>query len=186
MLLMAIKNQQTLILKKIPSKYLKADAEHSVMALLETDDPILYLLETDEPLTSNFHELSAELIQQLSTSKKITRKSENSLGETNECDHISDEEIGSDGETLISSADLEDEEDIPDLDDDWLFNNSGSPQNRSSITIKEHGAIVLGYSVRHNCIGEAIKDLLKLTNIHAPESSHTFNSTDKLRNAIGK
>ena len=84
---------------------------------------------------------------------KITRKSETSLRETSEYDHISDEEIDSDDAQATSAE--EDEEDIPDLDDDWLlFNKSG--QNRSSMTIKENVAIVLGYSVCHNCTGEAI------------------------------
>ena len=84
---------------------------------------------------------------------KNTRKSETSLRETSEYDHISDEEIDSDDAQVTSGE--EDEEDIPDLDDDWLlFNKNG--QNRSSMTIKENVAIVLGYSVCHNCTGEAI------------------------------
>ena len=165
-----------------PGKYLKADAEHLDMALLETDDSIVCSPASKQPLTFSSHELSAELIQQLSTSEKNTRKGEMSLGETNEYDHISDEETDSD-DAQVTSAEA-DEEDIPDLDDDWLFNNSG--QNRSSITIKEHGAIVLIYSVRHNCTGEAIKDLLKLINVHVTENSHTFSSTDTLKNAIGE
>ena len=32
-------------------------------------------------------------------------------------------------------------------------------------------------SICHNCKVEAIKDLLKLINIHVPENSHKFNST---------
>ena len=165
-----------------PSKYFKADGEHSDMALLETDDSILCSPASKQPLTFNFHELSADIIQQLPTSEKNTRKNKTSLGETDKYDHISDEEIDSDDAKATSAE--EDEEDIPDLDDDWLFNNSG--QNCSNITTKEHGTIGLVYSVRHKNTGQAIKDLLKLINIHVPENSHTFNSTDTLRNVIGK
>ena len=67
-----------------PSKYFKADAEHSDMALLETDDSTVCSPASKQPLTFNFHdEISAELIQQLSTSEKNTRKNETTLGETN-------------------------------------------------------------------------------------------------------
>ena len=58
----------------------------------------------------------------MSTSEKNTRKNETSLGETSEYDHVSDEEIASD-DAQVTTAE-EDEVDIPDLDDDWLFNNS--------------------------------------------------------------
>ena len=106
-----------------PSKYFKADAEHSDMALLETDDTIVCRPASKQPLTFNFHdEISAELIQQLSTSEKNTRKNKTSLGETSEYDHVSDEEIDSNNAQVTAAE--EDEVNIPDLDDDWLFNNS--------------------------------------------------------------
>ena len=48
------------------------------MALMETDRSIasciVYIPACKQPLTFNFHELSAELIQQLSTSEKIPEK----------------------------------------------------------------------------------------------------------------
>ena len=80
MLLITLRNQyvQEEYYHSPPSKYFKADAEHSDMALMETDGStaasIVYIPACKQRLTFNFHEVSAELIQQLSTSEKLPEK----------------------------------------------------------------------------------------------------------------
>lgn len=93
----------------------------------------------------------------------------------------------SDSESSQSSiiSDLEessDNEDLLDIDDDWLYN---SLPTHSKLSIKDHGAAVMGFTVRHNISHEAVKDLLTLINLHIPEDSQSFKSFSKLKHAVG-
>lgn len=84
-----------------------------------------------------------------------------------------------------SISDLEessDDEDLLAIDDDLLYNSLPTP---SKLSIKDHGAAVMGFTVRHNISHEAVKDLLTLINLHIPEDSKSFKSFSKLKHAVG-
>lgn len=49
------------------------------------------------------------------------------------------------------------------LEDDWI-----QVYENANISIKDHAAAALAYSIRHSCSQQAVNDLLKLLEIHMP------------------
>ena len=66
-------------------------------------------------------------------------------------------------------------------DNDWLFNQCSE---HSVLTIKDHAAAIMGFSVRHNCSREAVRDLLTLIDLHLPQNNNVLKSYGALKNCI--
>ena len=98
----------------------------------------------------------------------------NSLEEFYE--HDSSESIAS----VETVSDLEDM-DI-DEDDNWMYDSCTS---HSRVSVKDHAAAVLGYTIQCNCSKEATNDLLKLIELHLPENNRSLLSFTSLKNVIG-
>ena len=60
------------------------------------------------------------------------------------------------------------------LDDDWIYENA-------NISIKDHAAAVLVYSIRPNWSQQVVHDLLKLLEIHMRVKNNIIKSVQKLR-----
>ena len=169
MLLMTLRNQyvQEENYHSPPSKYFKADAEHSDMALLETDGSIAACIvcipASKQPLTFNFHELSAELIQQLSTSEKIPEKAKLHFEKPMNMTKLVMKRL------IVMIHRLPQQKKMKKIHQTlmiWLVVIQQKWSKSFNHDYKEHVAIVLGYSVCHNCTGKVISELLKLINIH--------------------
>ena len=75
-----------------------------------------------------------------------------------------------------------DQNQVLEVDDDWLYN---SCPDHCRIYIKDHGAAVLGFSIRLNCSRQAINDLLTLIGIHMPATNRMLKSLTLLKNSLG-
>ena len=124
------------------------------------------IIATDDDMKKSLEELHREVMIHLAGKNYNNDMLSVSLNDSDIYEDISTD----DDEDVVSSDDNE-----LDLSDDWLYNNS-------RLSIKEHAAAVLGYSIRHNCSHQSINDLLRMLQIHIPE----FNSAALSYAAINK
>ena len=133
-----------------------------------------------------FAELESLLAQSVSSLQLRDKAMDQHIGRTEvECGFNNDEEelfeLLSDSESdEDNDEEFSKEDDLG--DDEWLFDGSAT---HSSLSVKDHAAAVMGFTVRHNCSQQEVNDLLKLIEIHLPNENRAIKKFSVVKSILG-